>query len=284
MFRYTKEQHIPRSKDMQSKQAIGQTYCIEVLQALTRLGYATTRQLAACIFGRCSLSDRKQISRVVGRLLKRKHVVEKRSAGNNSGERMIALTQAGVRELGKSVELIGGKSHARDWLRHAHAHRTACNSIWASLFHRAGPSWTELEIRSGVAPTALSLYRFRMSDGTVQQKIPDLIVTSKGDPAMAKTVWIEVENAWRGPKDFRKLIDFLRAMFNSGTPLVHQVWLIVTGAGANGIGRRLRTALTHGPESGSSARIKVLDAMILAERVNVFRLNADTLELNRVDF
>jgi hypothetical protein len=116
-------------------------------------------------------------------------------------------------------------------------------------------------------------------DGVSAQKIPDLLLTNDGD---GQTVWVEVENAWRGEKDFRKLISFLRHMFNTNKPAVHQVWFVVTADGAKSIGKRLKKSMTHGPDSGYSMAVKALDAQILADRIKIFQLDSQSLEMHAI--
>lgn len=263
---------------MQSKMEIGRAYRVQTMQVLARLGYATTRQVSMCLFGGCSDSERKQAGRTIRKLLSLGHVVEKRSNGNVSSERMIALTRAGVAALGEDVELIAGRAHARDWLRHAHGHRTACNSVWAACYRGlTPPGWTELEIRAGAAPRVLSMLSLRLPSGEVLQKIPDLLLESYIGDAFPMPVWAEVENAWRGPKDFDKLVRFLRALFSLEQPLIHQVWFIITASGAKSIGKRLRTAIAD--ETGRTTTAKARDVRMLAECIKVFQLDSENLDL-----
>lgn len=138
--------------------------------------------------------------------------------------------------------------------------------------------WTELEIRAGVAPAHLSAYEFRDDDGNLQQKIPDLLLHGTTGP-----IWCEIENSWRGARDFRKLIAFLRHMFDTPSPAVEQVWFITTAPVAKTIGKRLHAALVHDADSGYPRQVRELDARILRSYVAVFRLDPDLLQLARVD-
>lgn len=264
---------------MKSKAQIGQEYRLQTLLSLARLGYATTRQIAMCLFGGSNDSDRKQASRTIRRLLDQGFVVEKRDGGSINGERMIALTRKGANAINDQIALSGQRIHARDLLRHAHAHRTACNSVWAAL-HRGliPPGFTELEIRSGDAPHDLALFRFSM-EGEIQQKIPDLLLTNLHGDYFDKPVWVEVENAYRGQKDFTKLISFLRAILGKPNPPISAVWFVVTADGAKSIFKRLQSALAHGPESGWPRQIKELDEVMLKEKIKIFTLDGDTLKL-----
>ena len=268
---------------MPSKKELGHHYRVTTLALLARLGYATTRQIAKAVFGVCDHSSRKMAGRTIRWLIERNLVVEKRDGDSVAGERMIALNRAGVDFLAREKPLPGGHAHARDWLRHAHAHRTACNSVYSAF---AGDErdidlgYTELEIRAGEVPMELAVFRYRMED-QVLQKIPDLLLHFHSNHG--KPYWVEVENSWRGAKDFTKLIDFLRAMFNQPTPPVCAVWFVVTSQGANSIGKRLLSALAHGPRSGASRRSKELDARILANHILLSVLDQDTLELTDLE-
>lgn len=253
------------------------------MHLLSRLGYATTRQIAVCLFGGCSVSERKQASRTLSYLIAGGYLVEKRNLGVVSGERMVALTRSGVLALGEHTELMGHKHHARDWLRHAHSHRTACNSVWAACFRGLlSPGWTELEIRSGLAPEALAMFNFKPIIGDVQQKIPDLLLTSYCGATFPTPIWVEVENTWRNGKDLRKLISFLRAMFYVKEPPISQVWFIVTSSGAIGISKRLRAAMAHGPKSEASLTIRELDSRIIEHHVRFFEQDHLTLDLHPI--
>ena len=141
-----------------NKREIGQENRTRALYVLARLGYATTRQLAFGVWGECTDSTRKMAGRLIRRLLQARLVVERRDDQND--ERMVALTAAGAAELAHQDEgLPGGKPHARDWLRHAHAHRTASNSTYLAMASRLGSleaGWTEIEIHNGRAPADLA--------------------------------------------------------------------------------------------------------------------------------
>lgn len=80
----------------------------------------------------------------------------------------------------------------------------------------------------------------------------------------------------------QKLVWFLRSIFEHPAPLIDKVWFVVTASGAKTIGKRLHAALTHGPESGYPRQIRELDARILSERLAIFQLDADLLELTRL--
>jgi hypothetical protein len=172
---------------------------------------------------------------------------------------------------------MAGKAHARDWLRHAHSHRTACNSVYAAtigLFpERCG--WSELEIRAGLSP--LGQLAYRSFEGEALNKIPDVVLQRPGG-----LVWVEVENSWRSDKDLAKVVASMRAM--AVDKRITEVHFVITAPGAKTIGDRLRKALTHGSESGWPSQVKARDAQILARYISVFSFNIDTLELSPIVF
>lgn len=274
----------------QSTRAKGLNYQNKTLHLLARLGYATTRQIARGVWGKVTPSTRKMATRTLNTLLETGLLVERREDVNS--DRLVALTKAGVQRLRTVVSfgLVNGRQHARDWLRHAHDHRTACNSVFVSAAAYAydesmeRDDWlglTELEIR-GDNQTLLheAWCDYRSEDNEDERKIADGVVYRAGKP-----IWIEVENCDRGTGDMRKCVDWLRAMYAKRKPEAEQVWFVITAPGAARIGRRLKAALTPG-DFVSDARprqAKELDERILREhRVRVFSLDADTLELTEL--
>lgn len=261
-----------------NKREQGMHYRVQVLRALARLGYASTRQLAKMLWRRCDRSTRKMTGRTLRWLLDSGHIVTKRDGDSVNGEQLAAVTAAGAAWLARNGNpLPYGKAHARDWLRHAHSHRTACNSVYAAAvgqFPTKG-GWSELEIRAGLAPLGQLAYSF---DGAVLGKIPDVLLELPG----GGLAWVEVENSYRSDKDVAKVLASMRAMLVDKR--VSEVHFVITASGAKTIGQRLRKALTHGPESGWPRQVKELDARILAQFVKVFSLNNDTLDLSPVAF
>lgn len=264
---------------MKSKQQIGQEYRIKTLKFLACVGYATTRQISMAVLGACDVSSRKMAGRTIRRLRVLGYLAEKRDGNSVAGELMVALNRAGVAALAEFVELPDGRAHARDWLRHAHKHRTACNSVFAALTRGLDEhiGYSELQIRAGSAPTKLLVFSYKDDEGNSLQKIPDLLLQGVSGP-----IWVEVENGYRGARDFQKLIWFLRRIFEHPAPLADKVWFVVTAAGAKTIGKRLRAALTHLSDSGYPRQIRELDARILSERLAVYRLDADLLKLTQL--
>lgn len=265
---------------MPSKQAIGLDYRAKTMKFLARVGYATTRQVARAVMGASDVSARKMAGRTIRRLRQLGFLAEKRDGNSMAGEQLVALNRAGVAALAETAPLPDGRAHARDWLRHAHKHRTACNSVFSAMLRglEEDPGWTELEIRAGAAPAHLSAYEFRDGDGNVQQKIPDLLLHGTSGP-----VWCEIENCWRGAKDFRKLVAFLRHLFDTPSPAVEQVWFVTTAPVAKTIGKRLHAALTHDADSGYPRQIRELDSRILRSRIAVFWLDPNLLQLTPID-
>lgn len=261
-----------RGMGNRNKQAQGAAYRVNTLNALAVLGYASARQIAGCVWGRCDESARRMASRTLRKLLDRRLVVSKRDGeGINRAnyELLFALTLAGANEVRNyGSELIADKVHARDYLRHAHEHRTVCNSVYAALH---GQRWSELQIRSGECP--LSEFHYRV-DGEKFSKIPDVVVAHGKD-----LEWIEVENSWRSDKDLVKIINCMRAMFLREQGRITCMHFIVAVPGARTIGRRLKSRLTHGLDSGWPRQIRELDTRILSQHLRVSEIDLKTLEL-----
>lgn len=271
---------------MQSKQEQGHHYRVQTLRLLARLGYASTRQVARAVWGACTLSTRKMASRTIRWLFAAGYVVSRRDRDSVNGERLIALSAAGAEKLAEwGTPLMGGKAHARDWLRHAHAHRTACNAVFSATAGERDSlddvGWSELEIRNGTAPAELSSFPFT-ADGQDLQKIPDLLL--KRIDGVAAPVWVEVENTWRSAKDLQKAVSFMRAMFRQPAPPASLILFVITAPGASSIGRRLAAALGPGDPhtDGRSRPLRELDAHILAKRISVLELDQGTLTFRRV--
>ena len=259
-----------------SNQARGKRYRQHTLELLGRLGYGSARQIAKGVWGQLTPNTRKMASRLLGRLSKDRLVVSKREGDSVNGEQLYALTKAGVAKLNYELPLCRG--HARDWLRHAHAHRTVANSVFVAgnpVMHAVDDSLgiTELEIRSSEGSKKFTRFEYCV-DEQRQIKIPDVVFNH------AQRVWVEVENTWRSSKDMTKLVQFLRALFWQGSSEFDQVWLVVTAPGAKTIGQRLRKALSHDdPLDGWPRQVKELDARLLDAHVKVWVLDADTLTL-----
>lgn len=261
---------------MLNKRHLGRHYRISTLDLLGRLGYGTTRQIAKGVWGQVTESTRRMANRTITRLVERGYLLEKRDDVNM--ERLVAVTKAGANVL--EYALPKGRPSAKDWLRHAHDHRTAANSVFVAVAN-AQPGgidggWTELEIRAGEAPDHLASYAFRM-EGQQHLKIPDGILQTEHG-----FVWIEVENAYRGARDFAKCVAWLRAMFWETNPPVAEVWFVITAPGASTIGRRLREALTPGDFTVDARPIqaKEHDRRIWKDKVKVLALDSLHLTLH----
>lgn len=267
---------------MTSKQQIGHDDRVAAMTLLTRLGYASTRQIAMGTYGSCTISTRNMASRMLRDLLGQGYVVEKRDGNTVNGERLVALSRAGVNALVQMAPLPAGRKHGRDWLRHAHAHRTACNSVFVAYLGIHAPNHhqgrTELEIQNGLAPAQLVPLRFR-SDGELHQKIPDLLLDGANGAA---PTWGEIENSWRGARDFRKLIGFLRSVFSTPVPPIGKVLFVTTSPSSRSISERLRAALSHEPGSGYSRIVQELDRRILDRHIQVMQLDADLMTLGPI--
>lgn len=259
-----------------SKRTRGHAYRVNTLRLLARLGYASTRQVARAIWWRCDESTRKMAGRTLRWLLERGYIVTRRDGDSINGEQLSAVTAAGAAWLAEHGEpLPWGKAHARDWLRHAHSHRTACNSVYTAMcgLFPDSVAWSELEVRAGLAPICKLEY---CVDGIDTVKIPDLIADHANG-----VEWVEVENTWRSDKDLQKMIESMRAMFRSskGISCVH---FVITSPGAKTIGQRLHKAMTHDMDSGWPRQVKELDARILATRIKVSQLDPETLTLTPI--
>lgn len=263
-----------------NKRLIGQENRFKTLAILTRLGYATTRQVAMTLFGSCTASSRQMAGRTIRWLLDRGYVVERRDCMSVAGERMIALTRSGAQAIEASATLPLGRGHARDWLRHAHSHRTAANSVFCSVARSLDedPGFSELEIRAGEAPPALSAFSYTCQ-GEAVRKVPDLLLHGSDGEA---PIWVEVENTCRSARDLERVVAFLRCVFVRPQPPVSKVWFVITSPSASRVWHRLQAAMTHAPGSGESRLVRELDARILAERVVVLNLDPERLELSRV--
>jgi hypothetical protein len=206
-------------------------------------------------------------------------VVAKRDGGSVTGELLVAVNAKGAAWLSEAGEpLPGEKTHARHWLRHAHSHRTACNSVFVALTVQSPElaPWSELEVRAKMAPLYSITYRFRDEE---VGKVPDLVVETPGG-----LEWVEVENSWRRERDLDKMVASMRTMFWKPTGNLTRVHFIVTTPSARTIGQRLRRKLTHANDSGYARQIRELDARILAEHIIVSTLDHERLELTRLEF
>jgi|GEM_PF-1852775 len=270
------------------KRRTGQHYRETTLRALSWLGYASTRQLAKMLHGRCTESTRKMTGRTLRWLHERGYIVTRRDENSVAGELLAAITAAGATKLAEVGEpLPSGKAHARDWLRHAHSHRTMCNSVFAALYHRSPDAepWSELEVRANMAP--LCSFEFRLngqqqsalSDFAVHIKVPDLVVQTGND-----IEWVEVENSWRSDKDLKKMVDCMRAMFSRPGGEIARVQFVIAAPGAKTIGRRLRSAFTVPPEYILPTGQREVDKRILAQHVVISMLDHESLELTPVAF
>lgn len=265
-----------------SKTEPGEAYGDQLIVLLAATGYATVRQIAKHIWGRCDDSARKMAGRKLRQLLKDKLIVCKRDGGAKkvSNEMLYALSSAGAkRARAVGDPLVAEKVHARDYLRHAHAHRTACNSVYCAWPIDVA-IWSELEVRSKVSPIHEYSYCFQtdpFAAGKAESKIPDLIA----DAGNGRFEWIEVENSWRSEKDLIKMIQCMQMMFLQDRRF-ECVHFIVTTPVAKTLGKRLKQRLTFVPGSGERRAIKEISARILAKHIRISILDPFTLTLTRV--
>jgi len=260
-----------------NKREQGMQYRVLTLKALAHLGYATTRQIAKIVWGQCDGSSKKMAGRTLRWLHAHGFIVTKRDGNSVNGEQLTAVTAAGAEWLAKNgAPLPFGKAHARDWLRHAHSHRTACNSVYAAVVGMESDrcAWSELEIRAGLAPLEKLAYSH---EGVLEAKIPDVLIQLIGGLA-----WVEVENSWRSDKDLDKAANSIRKMFYDER--IAQVHFVITAPGAKTIGARLRRAFTHDAKSGWPRQRKELDSKIVQGFIKIFVLNSDALELATIPF
>lgn len=260
-----------------NKREIGRANRELIFELLAQVGYATTRQVAQYVWSRCDNSTRKMAGRMLRRLLADGHIVAKRDNDDINAEQLVALTKKGALEAsGLNAHLPDGKVHARDYLRHAHRHRTACNSVFVAL----PVDWivhSELYVRAKKAP--IPSFEYHFEDAAVR-KIPDLVAEHPDNTIE----WFEVENTWRSDVDLAKAVAFMRTLFSQPGQEVDRVHFVITDKRATSIGQRLRARLTHGPESGWPRQVKELDARILAKHIRVSLLDSDSLTLRPVSF
>lgn len=263
-----------------NKREQGNAYRVKTMRLLARLGYGSTRQVARGVWCGCDMSSRKMARRTLRWLLECGYIVTRRDGDSVNGEQLSAVTETGARWLAEYGEpLPGGKAHARDWLRHAHSHRTACNSVYTarcSMINDERSVWSELEVRSKIAPVHQVRYTF---DNKATVKIPDLLAQLTD----GKYEWIEVENNWRSETDLLKMVSCMRSMFyNANQTRFACVHFIIVAPGAKSIGERLRKKMTHDLHSGEARQVKETDARILNQHLKVSTLDHETLTLTRI--
>lgn len=261
---------------MKSTRARASDNRIDTLRLLAAVGYASTRQVARYLWGRCDDNTRRMARRTLSWLLKNKMVVSRRegdSIGCAARELLFALNRAGADAVKQhGCALVANKAHARDYIRHANSHRSACNSVYVAW--PGDDVWSELSVLARECEISSLEYTF---EGEQLNKIPDLMALD----GAGKFEWIEVENSWRGDRDLVKLIECLRTMFERDNR-ISRMHFVVTAPAAKTIGRRIKKRLTHGPESGWSRQVKELDARILAQHLAVSELDPETLQLREI--
>lgn len=262
-----------------SKMQKGLAYRQQALELLARLGYATTRQLALGVHGSTTLSKRKMMGRTtrwleaLGLVVSKKQTIFGLSSVN--AETIYALTSSGA-SLARSMgsPLVANKAHGRDYLRHEHAHRTVCNSVFCAL---PGRVYSELEVRSNEAP--LCWISVAPTEGSAFKKIPDLIATADDNGL----IWVEVENRYRSTTDLEKMISALQEMYSSRRRYnLSYALFVITDKSAKNIGARIKEKLLHAQETGISSAQRMFDKELLENFVRVIELEPDTLWLRPV--
>jgi len=262
-----------------SKKQQGEQNRIKVMLFLAHVGYASLRQIAKAIWRRTDASALVMASRTVKWLTEQKLVVTKQDSVTT--QLLIALSKKGVDWLAlNDLELPDGKRHPRDWLRHAHAHRTACNSVYAILYsgdYLAPKIWSELEVRAEVSPVfeqKFGIKRDAFSIEEIHAKIPDLVLEDNDG-----IEWIEVENCSRSDADFEKLIIAIRYMCFVKNSKISRVHIVIANAAAQRFRIRLKEHLASG-FGAFTAKQKARNQKLLRNGFIKFsRLNHTTLEL-----
>ncbi|WP_297575968.1 hypothetical protein [uncultured Deefgea sp.] len=237
-----------------NKQQQGEINRLRVLLYISRVGYASLKQIARAIWQRTDASALVMTGRTLKWLTEEKYIVTRRDTIKS--ELLVTLTKKSVRWLAeRDFTLPDHWKHARDWLRHAHAHRTACNSVYACLysgdFSQPGV-WSELEIGARVSPIFQQTYEKQENAFVLKEihtKIPDVIAESA-----TGFEWIEVENCSRSEADFEKLIMAMRAMRFANDRQISNVHCIIASTAAERFSTRLKAYLVDGLGAFSPAQ------------------------------
>jgi len=176
-----------------------------VLNWLHRFGGLTTRQLARLVW-RGKSAGKRMAQRTIGRL-ERQGLVLQRSLF--TGGNIYVLSEGGARLLRESgTPNVSARGH-RDLSFRKPMHRIIANDFLIDWRDRqidnATPNaaiWTEFEVQHRVAP-----YPEISING--KYKIPDGMIQNDDE-----LTWIEVENAYKGPKEIRRLMTTAARLFN----------------------------------------------------------------------
>lgn len=266
------------------KKALGKENREITLKLISILGYATTRQIAKTLReNELSHSSLNSATRMLRIMRDEKLILTERLGDLINNEQIAGLADKGARYLNE--EFGDNRTNTRDYMRHQHAHRTACNSVFcaypntrleviAALNGRDRTVWSELEIRQGTAPICKFDFTY---DGEKMQKIPDLLWLGEKDTAegvQETLVWVEVENNWRSEKDLNKLVWAMQVM--STKPVYFE--FVITKSVAHSIKERLRVKLLHTKETGVPRQQMMRDDEIW-KKLTFKELNHETLAL-----
>lgn len=258
-----------------SKRQLGQARRHEALRFLACVGYASTRQLAYALTGSTSKSSTVMVSRTVRWLIAHKLVTERRDDLNH--ERLVALTKTGAQRIRDELELAGDRVHAHDLLRHAHAHRTVCNSVYANYWHKGIEACSELEVRAGYAENLSSITYKCNSEQEDVTKIPDLVVKEFRKDGRSLRSWVEVENGWRSERDLLRLVYLCKHVFQQRTPPFDRLVFIVAKPVARKIRSRLLAAMKK--IAGENGDLDLGGSIPeIMQRVLVHEIDSETLE------
>lgn len=249
---------------------------VSILDALARLGYANTRQLAKWLFNSTTDTKRRMTNRILQRMIKRRMVYGR--VDEESGERLIAASLVGMRHL---FERSGQtRVKGKDWLRNTSSHRSACNSVLlASPFDVC---YTELEIRAGQVKPGFEKCPYHF-EGKQTYKIPDILLIPGGTYG-EQAIWVEVENSHRCDAAIWRLAEWLRQMFatrRDGTrihPQFVSVCFVIASKAASTLERRLNDAVMPLEKDGGAGYLRQHDSK-LKECITYKYLDPETLTL-----
>lgn len=177
-----------------------------VLHWLHRFGGLTTRQLARLVWPGKSAGQR-MAQRTIGRLEKQRLVLERSLF---TGGKIYVLSEGGarlLRELGTPD--VSARGH-RDLSFRKPMHRMIANDFLIETHNKLVQNavtnakiWTEFEVQRRLAPYPVVAIRKRL-------KIPDGIIQQDNN-----VIWIEVENAYKSPREIGRVIETAALFFEN---------------------------------------------------------------------
>lgn len=267
-----------------NKQQQGEINRLRVLLYISKVGYASLKQIARAIWQRTDASALVMAGRTLKWLTEEKYIVTRRDTIKS--ELLVTLTKKGTRWLAeRDFTLPDHREHARDWLRHAHPHRTACNSVHTCFYtgNYDNPGvWSELEIRAQIAPVFEQKYviqRDAFALKEIHTKIPDVIAEST-----TGFEWIEVENCSRSEADFEKLILAMRQMRFAKDTQISNVHCIIASPAAERFSTRLKAYLSGGLGAFSPAQQQLNLQLLKEQFIKISRLNHSDITLESLPF